>query len=196
MDRNIQEREFGWIDSSESDQSEEVYDGDLDMEESFDEDLDLHAPLARHGPIIIANPLDLVIQREYWHLCPIAFLLDYRKFSVAYLQHTINNAWRIRGNVNVVGRDSHYFILHFDVLDDLLDICGEGPWAVDGALLVMERWRPNLVIHGLQLNYVSLWVQLHGLPLEYQYPELAMQMGQIIGNYERIDWDAAVPWNI
>ena len=95
-----------------------------------------------------------------------------------------------------MGRDSHYFILHFDVLDDLLDICGEGPWAVDGALLVMERWRPNLVIHGLQLNYVSLWVQLHGLPLEYQYPELAMQMGQIIGNYERIDWDAAVPWNI
>uniref|UniRef100_A0A2N9FWA6 CCHC-type domain-containing protein n=1 Tax=Fagus sylvatica TaxID=28930 RepID=A0A2N9FWA6_FAGSY len=196
MDRNIQEREFGWTDSSESDQSEEVYDGDLDMEESSDEDLDLHAPLARHGPIIRANPSELAIQREYWHMCAIAFLLDYRKFSVAHLQHTINNAWRIRGNVNVVGRDSRYFILHFDVLDDLLYICGEGPWAVDGALLVMERWRPNLVIHGLQLNYVSLWVQLHGLPLEYQYPELAMQMGQIMGTYERIDWDAAVPRNI
>jgi hypothetical protein len=196
MDRNIQEREFGWTDSSESDQSEEVYDGDLDMEESSDEDLDLHAPLARHGPIIRANPSDLAIQREYWHLCAIAFLLDYKKFSVAHLQHTINNAWRIRGNVNVVGRDSLYFILQLDVLDDLLYICGEGPWAVDGALLVMERWRPNLVIHGLQLNYVSLWVQLHGLPLEYQYPKLAMQMGHIMGNYERIDWDTAVPRNI
>ena len=138
MDRNIQEREFGWTDSSESDQSEEVYDGDLDMEESSDEDLDLHAPLARHGPIIRANPSDLAIQREYWHLCAIAFLLDYKKFSVAHLQHTINNAWRIRGNVNVVGRDSRYFILHFDVLDDLLYICGEGPWAVDSALLVTE----------------------------------------------------------
>ncbi len=80
MDRNIQEREFGWTDSSESDQSEEVYDGDLDMEESSDEDLDLHAPLARHGPIIRANPSDLAIQREYWHLCAIAFLLDYKNF--------------------------------------------------------------------------------------------------------------------
>jgi hypothetical protein len=67
----------------------------------------------------------------------------------------------------VVGRDSYYYILHFDVLDDLLYICGEGPWAVDGGLLVMERWRSNLVIHSLQLNFVSFWVQLHGLPLEY-----------------------------
>uniref|UniRef100_A0A2N9GD61 Reverse transcriptase domain-containing protein n=1 Tax=Fagus sylvatica TaxID=28930 RepID=A0A2N9GD61_FAGSY len=47
-----------------------------------------------------------------------------------------------------------------------------------------------------KLNYVSLWVQLHGLPLEYQYPKLAMQMGHIMGNYERIDWDTAVPRNI
>ena len=91
---------------------------------------------------------------------------------------------------------SHQYILHFDVLDDLLYISGQGPWAADGSLLVLERWRPNLVIIGLQLNYVSLCVQLHGLSLEYQYPELAMQMGQILGIYERIDWDFTIPRNI
>jgi hypothetical protein len=67
---------------------------------------------------------------------------------------------------------------------------------VDGAFLVTERWRSNLLINGLQLNFVSLWIQLHGLPLEYQYPELAMQMGQMMGFYERIDWDANIPRNI
>ncbi len=66
-----------------------------------------------------------------------------------------------------VGRDSHYYILHFDVLDDLLYAYGEGSWAFDSALLVLERWRDNLVINGLQLNFVSLWIQHHGLPLEY-----------------------------
>ena len=167
MDRHIQKREFDWTDSSDFEMTEEDSDGDLDMEVTSNDELDLHAPPARHGPIIRANQDDLNIQREYWSQCAIAFLLDYWKFSIAHLQNHIDSAWRIRGNVTVVGRDSYYYILHFDVLDDLLYICGEGPWAVDGGLLVMERWRSNLVIHGLQLNFVSLWVQLHGLPLEY-----------------------------
>ena len=193
---NVQEREFGWTDSSESDQSAEEYDGDLDMEASSNDDLDLHAPLARHGPVLRANPADLTIQREYWNNCAIAYLLDYRKFSVRHLQQIIDSAWRLRGQVMVVGRDSYYFILHFDVHDDLIYICDEGPWAVEGALLILERWRSNLVIRGLQLNYVSLWVQLHGLPLEYQYPDLAIQMGHMLGVYERIDWDMHIPRNI
>uniref|UniRef100_A0A2N9E636 DUF4283 domain-containing protein n=1 Tax=Fagus sylvatica TaxID=28930 RepID=A0A2N9E636_FAGSY len=165
------------------------------MENSSDEELELHAPLTRHGPVVRANPEDLALQREYWNMCAIVFLLDYKKFSIRHLQHLINSAWKIRGNVMVVGRESYNYILHFDVLDDLTYICEEGPWAVEGALLVLERWRPNLVIKGLQLNFVSLWIQLHGLPLEYQYPELSMQMGHIIGLFERIDWDANLPRN-
>jgi|UniRef100_A0A2N9F2J8 hypothetical protein len=166
------------------------------MAASSDDDLDLHAPLARHGPVIQANSEDVAIQREYWHMCAIGFLLDYRRFSMPHLQQLINNAWHIRGNVTVVGRNSHYYILHFDVLDDLLYICGEGPWALDGALLVLERWRNNIVLDGLQLNFVSLWIQLHGLPLEYHHPDLAIHMGHILGVYERIDWNRNLPRNI
>lgn len=55
-------------------------------------------------------------------------------------------------------------------------MCNDSPWAVDGALFVLERWRSNLVLDRLHLNFVSLWVQLHGLPLEYQYPELAERL--------------------
>ena len=144
------------MDSSDFVASEEEYDGDLDMEDSFSSELDLHAPLARYGPTIRANSEDLSIQRDYWNMCAIAFLLDYRKFSLNHLQNLIDAAWHIRGRVMVIGRDSYFFILHFDVLVDLLYICGEGPWAVNRALLVTERWRSNLVINGFQHNFVSL----------------------------------------
>ena len=77
-----------------------------------------------------------------------------------------------------------------------MKICIEGPWAVDGALLVLERWRPNLVIGNLQLNFISIWVQLHGLPLEYQYPELAEKMCQLMGIVERVDCEDKIPRNI
>lgn len=78
-------------------------------------------------------------------------------------------------------------------MEDLLHIFNEGPWVVDGALLVLERWRPNLVLNHLQLNYISVWVQLHGFPLEHQYPKLGERMGQLM---ERVDWEDKLPRNI
>lgn len=79
-------------------------------------------------------------------------------FSITRLQHLLNNAWHLQGSVTVVGRDSYFYFIHFENLEDLNHTCNEGPWFVDGALLVLEKWWPNLVMHRLQLNYVSMWV--------------------------------------
>lgn len=49
------------------------------------------------------------------------------------LQHLINSAWIIRGLVSIVGRESYFYIFHFKFLEDLMHICIEEPWAVDGA---------------------------------------------------------------
>lgn len=67
---------------------------------------------------------------------------------------------------------------------------------MDGAFFILEQWRLNLVLGRLQLNFVSLWVQIHGLPLEYQYPELAKRMGQLIGIFKRVDLEDRLPRNI
>ena len=136
------------------------------------------------------------MQRDFWGLYAIGFILDYKKFSVQHLQHILNVAWRIRGLVTVVGRDSHFYLIHFEMIEDLNHACKEGPWAMDGAFLILEKWRPNLVLNRLQLNFVSLWVQFHGLPLEYHYPELAESMGQMIRIAERVDWEDQLPRNI
>ena len=59
-----------------------------------------------------------------------------------HLQQIINAAWWIRGNVMIIGRDSYFYILRFEHVDDLNHICSEGPWAVDGALFVLDLfWR-------------------------------------------------------
>ena len=101
---------------------------------------------------------DLVVQRDFWSSCIIVFLLDYRKFSVSRLQHLINFAWRIRRAISIVGRELYFYIFYFEFLEDLMHIYTEGPWEVDGALLVLEQWRPNLVIRNLQLKFILIWV--------------------------------------
>ena len=55
-----------------------------------------------------------------------------------------------------MGRDSSFYILHFEYLEDLNHMCSEGPWSIDGALLILENWRPNLVISNLQVNYIAV----------------------------------------
>lgn len=98
--------------------------------------------------------------------------------------------------MQIVGRDSYFYILHFNYMEDLNHICNNSPWAVDGAMFVLEKWRPNLVLERLQLNFIAVWVQLHGLPIEYQYPELAEKMGMLMGIVERVDWEDRIPRNI
>ena len=95
-------------------------------------------PFSRHGPVVKPNLEDLTTQKDFWSHCAIGFLLDYRKFSVSCLQHLINSAWRIRGAISIVGRESYFYIFHYEFLEDLMHIYLEGPWAVDGALLVLE----------------------------------------------------------
>ena len=46
------------------------------------------------------------------------------------------------------------------------------------------------------MNFISVWVQFHNLPLEYQYLELVERMGQLMGVFERLDWEDNKPHNI
>ena len=115
---------------------------------------------------------------------------------MSFLQNIINSAWRIRGPVTVVGRESYFYVLHFEYMKDLTHICEEGPWVVEGAFFILKKWRSNLVLNRVQLNHIFVWVQLHGLPLEYQYPDLIEYLGQLMGIVERVDWEDKIPRNI
>lgn len=126
IDDQFTVREFGWTESSGSDISNDPSDEETESDMLSNEGDGM--PFARYGPIIEAGPEEVNMQRDFWSLCAIGFILDYRKFSVPHLQHIINPAWRIRGSVTVIGRESHFYLLHFELMDDLNHICNEGPW--------------------------------------------------------------------
>ena len=88
----------------------------------------------------------------------------------------------------MVGRQWNYYIIHFEYPTDQEYILREGPWFVDGALLVLEQWTPNLALNRIQLTFFIAWVQVHNLPLEYHDTNLAHFMGDLIGEYVSMDW--------
>ena len=136
-------RHFCGLSQSDVSTSPFVEESDSASQASEDEE----TPFARHGPVLEAGFENIDMQRDFWSPCVISFILDYRKFSISNSQQLINNAWQIRGVVTVSGRDSFFYLIHFEHVEDLKHICVEGTWAIDGAFLILEKWGPNLVLN-------------------------------------------------
>ena len=106
-------RNFGWSESSGSEVSSGLFIEESDSDSLVSEDDE--APFARHGPVLDADHENVDMQCEFWSHCAFGFILDYKKFSIAYPQQLINSAWRIRGVAIVVGRDSFFYLIHFGI---------------------------------------------------------------------------------
>ena len=107
--------------------------------------------------------------------------MDVRRFSVRTIQRIINNAWRVKDSVTMVGRANNNYILHFNDSRDQVFIWQHGLWPVDGALMAMDVWRPNTVLGEIILPMIPIWVQIWGLHLEYQMLGIARRLATILG---------------
>ena len=84
-------RDFAWTETSGSDVSANPFADESDLSSQSNDDLE--ASFTRHGPLVEADPDSIHMQRLFWNQCAMGFVLDYRKFSVASLQHLIRSAW-------------------------------------------------------------------------------------------------------
>ncbi|KAF7815201.1 Endonuclease/exonuclease/phosphatase [Senna tora] len=83
--------------------------------------------------------------------------------------------------IKVVGGHHNRFVIHFEVMADMQQILNEGPWSVQGSLLIVFPWERNAALRQIVVSEVSVWVQLWDVPLEYQTPLVAHQIGSLIG---------------
>ncbi|XWS53970.1 hypothetical protein CRYUN_Cryun10bG0046700 [Craigia yunnanensis] len=112
------------------------------------------------------------------------------------MQRLVNKAWRLREGISVVGRDDNNYIFHFNNSNDHRFMLLNGPWSIDGALLIFELWQPNIQLRFYTINNTLIWEQLWGLPLEYQQPKFVHRIAQSIREVSLVDWDSVIPRNI
>ncbi|KAF7821111.1 Pyruvate carboxyltransferase [Senna tora] len=186
-------REIGWIDPSDSDVSGE-------MEEIRNPNNIIKrpppSPRPTRAPLVYANQEDLNANRQFWGNCLIVVLVDERPFKVQRLQSIINSFWLLCGSVRVIGGDHNQFVLNFEFPEDMAHILSEGPWSIQGALLVVFPWEPNLVLGRVLLTEISIWVHLWDIPLEYQTPAVANQIASLVGAVREVDWALTIPRNL
>ncbi|KAF7841845.1 reverse transcriptase [Senna tora] len=191
MDRNT--REIGWVDSSDSDVS-----GEMEEIRNPNNIIDRPPPSPRptRAPLVYVNQEHVNANRQFWENCLIAVLVDERPFKVQRLQSIINSFWLLRVPVRVVGGDHNQFVLNIAFPEDMAHILSEGPWSMQGGLLVVFPWEPNLVLGRVLLTEISIWVQLWDIPLEYQTPTVANQVASLMGAVREVDWAPTIPRNL
>ncbi|GAA0172469.1 hypothetical protein LIER_41341 [Lithospermum erythrorhizon] len=68
-----------------------------------------------------------------------------------------------------------------------------GLYNVNGALLLLESWIPNTSLRDFQVAHMGLWIQIHGIPVEYFENEDIYRLGSTAGEVIGIEWNSEPP---
>ncbi|KAI8031189.1 hypothetical protein LOK49_LG01G01379 [Camellia lanceoleosa] len=141
---------------------------------------------------------DSTWQLEHYELerCLIGYVADVRRFGSYLMQMHVNDLWHLEGAVHVYGRSKNFFVFLFERVGDMHRIVDNGPYAIQGALLVVDYWKPELVLDRLIFDKMLVWVQLYGLPLECFTAEAGFRLGRAVGEVVKVATDSLMPRNI
>ncbi|XP_028120282.1 uncharacterized protein LOC114317732 [Camellia sinensis] len=112
------------------------------------------------------------------------------------MQSYLDDLWHLEGFMHVLGRSKKCYIFSFEHAHDLQCIVANGPYAVAGALLIVDYWRPGLVLEKFVIPRAGIWVRMFGLPLECYTAEAGFCLGKAIGEVIQVDVDTVWPRNI
>ncbi|KAI7995471.1 hypothetical protein LOK49_LG11G00655 [Camellia lanceoleosa] len=108
----------------------------------------------------------------------------------------INDIWNLERVVFVYGRSKDFFLFFFEHEQDMHRIAKNRPYAINGALLVVDYWKPDMIMEHLVIEKMVVWVKLFGLPLQCFMEEAGFQSGKAIGEVCKVDHDTLMPRNI
>ncbi|RYR17604.1 hypothetical protein Ahy_B03g062307 [Arachis hypogaea] len=84
-----------------------------------------------------------------------------------------------------MGTNSYLF--NFKNEEDAMKCYEEGPWRVDGHMLSLQWWRPELSFEEISYNSLAIWIQVHALPLEKLNKNIAEKIGASLGRVLEVE---------
>ncbi|XP_042486854.1 uncharacterized protein LOC122067070 [Macadamia integrifolia] len=104
----------------------------------------------------------------------------YRKQAVF---EALQTAWNPTHKVDISHLDDRKFLFQFHHSIDRDNVLQEGPWAVSGNLLVLERWNME---YQWSFTQCELWAQLHSVPVELKKKDIMLRLASKLGHISKI----------
>ncbi|XP_073007460.1 uncharacterized protein [Typha latifolia] len=137
---------------------------------------------------------DCVIPNRKLSLYLVGKLVTDQNFSSFGLKTALTKAWNLEGALEFSEAGRNLFLLVFELEIDKWKVWMGSPWSFNRDLFVLGPLHPNLPPDHWNLTHVELWVQFHGIPLEYMLQKTALALAGRIGNLVISDAEDVVKW--
>lgn len=72
----------------------------------------------------------------------------------------------LKGRWKLVDLVNDYYVVKFELEEDLNFVLTRGPWIITGQYLVMQKWRPGFCPVTAQITRMVAWIRVSALQLE------------------------------
>ncbi|WOL18967.1 hypothetical protein Cni_G27764 [Canna indica] len=106
---------------------------------------------------------------------------------LSLIQNVMLKIWKIKYGLNVIDLALGYFCFKFTSNDDLNHVLTNGPWFLNGQVLLTTHWKVNFQPCLEKIETIPVWIQFPGLPVEYLYKDILLQLAAKIGQPIKVD---------
>jgi len=99
--------------------------------------------------------------------CLIGWILADKQIKFAYFSERMASTWKLRKCVTIVKCEEDRYLFQFHHKMDAAKILDEELKLCDNFHIVVNPNVLGVVPHSVSLNYMDMWVQVHGLPFGF-----------------------------
>lgn len=141
-------------------------------------------------PVILLSKEEKKRLRQPWKHALIIKMFD-SKIGYMSLMKRLKKKWDLTGGLILTDVGHDYFIARFSNIADYNHVLTQGPWMLDDNYLTIRKWIPNFTADSAPMRFLTAWVRIPHLSVEYFDQEFLKKVGSRIGKVIRIDQNTA-----
>ncbi|XP_048494798.1 uncharacterized protein LOC125494935 [Beta vulgaris subsp. vulgaris] len=166
--------------------SNPIFQVDDDADLSDDDELPAGMVDDPRCPAILLSKEEKRRLRQPWKHALIIKMFN-GKVGYMSLMKRLKRKWELKGGVTLTDIGHEFFIARFSCLDDYNHVLSQGPWMLDDNYLTIRKWVPNFIPTDQPMRFLTAWVRIPHLSVEYFDQEFLEKIGNKIGKVTRID---------
>ena len=85
--------------------------------------------------------------------------------------------WNPCGGMDCIDLGYDYYLVKFELVEDVDSILKGGPWFIGQQLLAIRQWELEFKASTTTLSSVAVWIRLPELPMEFYEPSALKKIG-------------------
>ncbi|XP_056690284.1 uncharacterized protein [Spinacia oleracea] len=137
-------------------------------------------------PVILLSKDEKKRLRAPWRNSLIIKLFD-KRLSYAVLMRRLKLMWSLKGEIALTDVGCAYYVVRFTSREDYNFVMTQGPWMIGESYLTIRKWIPNFVPDEEPIKFLTAWIRIPNLFVEYFDRGFLYRIGEKIGRVVRID---------